>query len=87
MAERYRRKVSALRQALNQEDRQAEASGLLRGLIEKVVLTPSEGENGLQIDLYGDLAGILNTAAGGKDMKKASIIERLELSAVNDNSP
>ena len=41
----------------------------------------------LRIDLFGDLAGILNMASGGKDMKNKTIIERLELSPSNDNSP
>ena len=33
-------------------------------LVSKIVLTPKDGEDSLTIDLYGDLAGILNMAAG-----------------------
>lgn len=74
-------------QILNQDDARSEASENLRGLVSKIVLMPKDGEDSLTIDLYGDLAGILNMAAGAKDMKNKSLIERLELSAVNDNSP
>tara|TARA_R110001599_G_scaffold353823_1_gene599132 strand:+ start:5542 stop:7224 length:1683 start_codon:yes stop_codon:yes gene_type:complete len=87
MAARFQRSVMDLAGVLNQEDGRAEASEHLRGLVDKVVLTPKDGEDGLTIDLYGDLAGILNMATGAKDMKNKTIIERLELSAVNDNSP
>ena len=48
MASRYHQTIKELK-----------ASQHLRGLIEKVVLTPEEGDKGLRIDLFGDLAGIL----------------------------
>jgi hypothetical protein len=52
------------------------------GLIDKVVLTPEEGVKGLRIDLYEDLAGILNMSLETKDMK---ILDKLCLNASNDN--
>jgi len=87
MASRFQRSVLDLAGVLNQEDGRAEASEHLRGLVDKVVLTPKADEDSLRIDLYGDLAGILNMAAGANNMKNKTIIERLELSPSNDNSP
>ncbi|MCB9987722.1 MAG: recombinase family protein [Rhodospirillales bacterium] len=63
MADRYRKEVLSLRRALNDEEHRAEAADLLRNLVEKIVLTPREGEQELAIDLHGDLAGILSVAS------------------------
>ena len=63
MAEHYRRQVAALADALNAEANRAEAADLLRGLIDRITLTPNEESKKLEIDLYGDLAGILGLAA------------------------
>jgi len=52
------------RHELNQDGSRSEASQLLRTLVDKIVLTPKEDNQGLSIDLYGDLAGILNLATG-----------------------
>ena len=78
MASRFQRSVMDLAGILNQEDGRAEASEHLRGLVDKVVLTPKADEDGLTIDLYGDLAGILNMAAGANNMKDKTTIVRLE---------
>jgi len=69
MARRYREEVRGLRDALNDPARRGEAGELLRALIEKVVLTPKEDSEDLSIDLYGDLAGILEIAAHGSDLQ------------------
>ncbi|WP_330178437.1 hypothetical protein [Candidatus Vondammii sp. HM_W22] len=84
MASRFHQSVKDLANVLNQEDARSEASEHLRKLVDKIVLTPKADEDGLTIDLYGDLAGILNMSTGDKDM---NIIERLALLPVNDNSP
>ncbi len=61
MSSRYQAEVNALVYAL--EDGQAnEAREHVRGLIEKIILTPKISGDDLQIDLYGDLAGILAIA-------------------------
>ena len=86
MATRYRRAISDLRSSLNQDGMRQEASEHLRGLVEKIVLTPKDGKENLQIDLYGDLAGILNIAMEKKDMMKSGILERLQLLPANDNN-
>ena len=67
MANRYREEVRALRTALQKHD-SGEASEHVRRLIEKIVLTPRENENDLSIDLFGDLAGILQIVAEDKRM-------------------
>jgi DNA invertase Pin-like site-specific DNA recombinase len=62
MAEFYRRQVADLAQALNADENRAEAADLIRSLVDRITLTPN-AENKLEIDLYGDLAGILSLAA------------------------
>ena len=64
MAKRYRDQVAALREALTDGSRRAEASELIRGLVERVEFRPENGT--LAIDLYGHLAGILNLASGNR---------------------
>ena len=64
MAKRYRDQVAALREALTDGSRRAEASELIRGLVERVEFRPENGM--LAIDLYGHLAGILNLASGNR---------------------
>ncbi|MEO0720510.1 MAG: hypothetical protein AAFZ06_16790, partial [Pseudomonadota bacterium] len=55
-----------------------EAAGLIRGLVERIVLTPSADGTRLVVDLEGDLAGILAVAAGedrkAKDSETTSIV-------------
>ena len=80
------RVVSDLRKSLNQDSACQEASEHLRGLVEKIVLTPKDSEENLQVDLYGDLAGILNIATETKDMMRPEILERLQLLPANDNN-
>jgi site-specific DNA recombinase len=58
----YREQVAALNQALTSEENRAEAADLLRSLIDRIELTPN-AESKLEVDLYGDLAGILALTA------------------------
>jgi len=62
MAEFYRRQVASLAAALNAEENHAEAADLIRSLVDRITLTPN-AEGKLEIDLFGDLAGILTMAA------------------------
>lgn len=87
MASRFHQAVKDLRNGLNTEGSRSEASEHLRALVDKIVLTPNGGEKGLSIDLYGDLAGILNMAMEKKDMTELNMIKRLQLLTANDNSP
>ncbi len=61
----YRRKVERLQEALSEAATQAEASEIIRSLIDRIELTPA-GET-LAVKLYGDLAQIIafsETATG-----------------------
>jgi site-specific DNA recombinase len=64
MAGLYRQKVTALAQALEHPETRTEASEALRGLIDAIVLTPSQGE--LQIELKGNLAAMLGATVQTK---------------------
>lgn len=78
MAEHYRQQVAALAEALTADETRAEAADLLRALIDRIELTPDEESNKLEIDLYGDLAGILGLAAkrsGPLDESDPSVVQ------------
>ena len=60
MADLYRSKVEGLAAALQRADTRLEASEMLRGLIEAIVLTPEKGQ--LRIELRGNLAAMLAAA-------------------------
>jgi len=60
----YAAKVADLQAALDQPDIRLETMEVLRTLVERIVLTPDENApNGLAIELFGDLATILNLAS------------------------
>ena len=77
MAQRYRQAIQALRAALKQEQEPGEVREQVRGLIDKIVLTPcDDAKYGLKLDLYGNLAGILALAASdGKGDKSIQYIK------------
>ncbi|MEQ8694527.1 MAG: recombinase family protein [Gammaproteobacteria bacterium] len=58
LAEVYRAKVADLHTSMNADDTKNKAFELIRSLVDKIVLTPKDGE--LSIDLHGELAGILS---------------------------
>lgn len=60
VADLYRSKVEELAWALQREDTRLEASEMLRGLIDSIVLTPKKGQ--LRIELRGNLAAMLAAA-------------------------
>lgn len=62
MAAYYREQVTHLHAALREEteEKRLEAGEVLRSLVQRIVLSPEEGE--LKIELIGDLAGILTIA-------------------------
>jgi hypothetical protein len=71
----YRNKVEKLESCLRQPDSGREAFELIRGLIDAVILTPRDGK--LEIELRGDLAGILAISDASKD--RAAPTERKAL--------
>jgi hypothetical protein len=64
MAEMYCQKVTTPAQALEQPETRTEATEALRGLIDAIILTPSQGE--LRIELRGNLAAMLSAATNAK---------------------
>ena len=65
MAEVYRDRVARLHAELNRPDVRAQATEILRSLIEEIRLVPENGR--LEIEVVGDLAGIL--ALGPNDKR------------------
>ena len=89
MGERYATAVKQLIGSLNDPNHRTESATILRQLIEKIVLTPNEDGSALVVDLYGDLAGILQIADNNRhgiklkprnelDRKQNSEIEQVE---------
>ena len=56
----YAKKVSALTKALNRKKERQEAAETLRGLIEKISLTPGPERGEIYVTLHGELGTILN---------------------------
>jgi site-specific DNA recombinase len=81
MAEIYHRKVADLHAALNVDDvTRVEATGILRSLIDAIVLVPVGAE--LRIELRGDLAGILNVATKEKSPSSTDgLVSQVEMVA------
>ncbi len=62
MADHYKRQVGRLVAALESGSESERDRNCLRTLIDKITLTPNTTGNALQVDLYGNLAGILAMA-------------------------
>lgn len=59
----YAQKIKRLTDALTDPNEQVEAAEALRGLIEKIVLTPGSTREDMHATLYGDLRTILEWVA------------------------
>ncbi|TCP38769.1 recombinase family protein [Rhodovulum marinum] len=62
MAMRYAEAIEGLLANLNDPAHRPESAQLIRGLVDKIVLTPNAERTELIVDLYGDLAGILQVS-------------------------
>jgi hypothetical protein len=64
----YRQQVGRLVEALNDEHHRKEAAEIIRGLVDRIELTPKEekGARMLSIELHGALAGILSLDTNGE---------------------
>ena len=62
LAELYRQKVANLAEALNDEQTRLGAVGCIRELIDEIRLVPDNAE--LRVELYGELAALINLASG-----------------------
>ena len=65
MALQYRKRVQQLYGALQdeEEEKRVEAADILRSLVDQIVLPPPPVDGKVEIDVQGDLAGILTIAA------------------------
>ena len=74
LAEIYRAKVAELHRALGDSSIRDEALHILRGLVKRIVITPTDkdGRRSLTIDLEGALAGVLALATDDKRPLPAS---------------
>ncbi|MDT0684713.1 recombinase family protein, partial [Roseicyclus sp. F158] len=70
MAVTYRERVGALIRGLGDDNGLEAAKDALRGLVERIVLTP-ETDGGPSIDLHGALAALLQLATGGEALSRA----------------
>ena len=70
LAELYRQKVANLRAALTDPTTRTEALNILRGLVERVMVTAVAG--GFEIELVGEIAHIVAMAAGSRNGNAAS---------------
>jgi site-specific DNA recombinase len=71
LAELYRQKVTNLAEALNDEHTRLEAAECIRELIEEIRLVPEDGK--LRVELYGELAALLNLANGHPRSKETGV--------------
>jgi site-specific DNA recombinase len=64
----YRQQVARLVEALNDEHHRTEAAEIIRGMVDRIMLTPTQenGQKALTIELRGALAGILSLATNGE---------------------
>ena len=80
----YEQKVADLIDVLNDDSIKAEAIEIIRDLVDKVVLIPAPNGDGLDAELYGDLATILDFCGSdpGKQKLPGSREPRSQLSVV-----
>ncbi|MBU2867813.1 hypothetical protein [Pacificibacter marinus] len=69
MPETYRDKISDLISQLQQTDLMLDAKDSLRGLVDRIVLTPTEPEGKLSVHIHGTLAVLLSLSVGVKRKK------------------
>ena len=75
MAETYRARVTRLISELGAHGSYNQTWESLRGLIDKIVLTPSADGEGMEIELCGDLGGLLRLASGAGDHSEGACAE------------
>ena len=71
LAELYRRQIKNLHEALNAQDSRTEAAEILRGIIERINVTPL-GRGSFEIDLTGDIVNMIEFAESGTQTEKAA---------------
>lgn len=81
MALQYRKRVQQFYEALQDEEekKRIEAADILRSLVDQIVLTPVEGK--VEIDVQGDLAGILTISAQTKNPALGAELSQVKMVA------
>ena len=69
----YRRKVARLSEALRKPEERNTAASAIRGLVERIVLTPGPKWADLHATLHGDLGTILEWTGNGAEKEKTDI--------------
>jgi len=83
IAETYRRKVERLAETLGDPGLRHEAGDAIRGLIERVTLSPGDKRGEIRATLYGDLATIVDWTERGTQKHKTDIRQnRMSVSVV-----
>ena len=83
VADIYRRKVERLAAALNSPGERDEAAAAIRGLIERIVLTPGVAWGETDAKLVGDLGTILEwTGAGDRRRQAGAQVPKMSVSVV-----
>ncbi len=83
MGKCYRQQISDLVIALNSENGPSEAAEIIRGMVDKIVLTPDrDNAKGTNIDLHGALAGLLSLASKNKKARNLSAEDLLQVELV-----
>ena len=83
VADIYRRKVERLAAALNNPGECDEAAAAIRGLIERIVLTPGSAWGEMDAKLVGDLGTILEwTGAGDRRRQAGANLPKMSVSVV-----
>jgi len=80
LANVYRKTVAELQTIIHNPETSREAFGLIRGLIDAVILTPVNGE--LEIELRGDLASILALSKTGENKAFSTTEKALQIKMV-----
>ncbi|MPZ40925.1 MAG: recombinase family protein [Rhizobiales bacterium] len=81
VAEMYRRKVERLAEALSHPKDRHEAAEAIRGLIERITLTPRAKRGQIAVTLHGELGSILNWLT--RNNKNGAVAKKAE----NANTP
>jgi site-specific DNA recombinase len=78
-AEDYRRRWGNIQQALTRESTRANVHPAIRGLIDRIIITPDETQpNGLAIEIHGKLADMLALATGQKSTPTVERVRGIE---------
>ncbi len=83
LAEVYRRKVQSLQDALRDATMHAEALEILRGLVDRVVVTPAD--SGFAIELIGAIAQMVKLSSGSESLTKEPYLSSVKVVAGTRN--